>query len=376
MSAENELQSPFGNFLLKRFPTQNNLPLRAWDAADEYILDYIHENKILNENSKVLILNDGFGALTINLRLNQPTNWSDSFLAHKGCENNFKVNEIAPTWTKLKSTDELTGEYDIIIIKIPKSTRHFKVQLQKINDIIGPKAKVISGGMIKHLPRSTQDMLTKIIGPTNTSLARKKARLFFSDWQEKNVSQSSPTSTYFNSNLNQDLLNFSNVFSRDKLDKGTAILLEQFDKLPNKRKVIDLGCGNGILGLRAQQLMPDSRVTFIDESYMAVASAKFNFENIFDSKKADFLTGNCLDPFDGNADLILCNPPFHQQHAIGDFIAWNMFVQSFDKLESRGELWIVGNRHMNYHAKLQKLFKNCELIVSNKTFVVLRAIKN
>jgi 16S rRNA (guanine1207-N2)-methyltransferase len=41
-----------------------------------------------------------------------------------------------------------------------------------------------------------------------------------------------------------------------------------------------------------------------------------------------------------------------------------------------GEIWVVGNRHLGYHAKLKHLFYNCDIVASNARFVVLRATKN
>ena len=74
-------------------------------------------------------------------------------------------------------------------------------------------------------------------------------------------------------------------------------------------------------------------------------------------------------------DLVLNNPPFHENHAISDATAWQMFVESRDALQPGGELWVVGNRHLGYHAKLKRLFGNCDIVASNAKFVVLRATK-
>ena len=77
----------------------------------------------------------------------------------------------------------------------------------------------------------------------------------------------------------------------------------------------------------------------------------------------------------GDHDLVLINPPFHQQHSIGDAVAWQMFMDARRVLVEGGELRIVGNRHLGYHAKLKKLFGNCETVDANKKFVVLSATK-
>jgi 23S rRNA (guanine1835-N2)-methyltransferase len=71
---------------------------------------------------------------------------------------------------------------------------------------------------------------------------------------------------------------------------------------------------------------------------------------------------------------ILCNPPFHQQHAITDHIAWQMFNDARRSLKRRRAV-IVGNRHLDYFRKLKRAFGNCTTIATNNKFVVLKATK-
>ena len=146
--------------------------------------------------------------------------------------------------------------------------------------------------------------------------------------------------------------------------------------------MVDLGCGNGILGVRAAIRSPKAEVTFIDESYRAVASAEATFQaNLGLERRANFVVGNGLFDLGNGAqvavgfDLILNNPPFHENNAISDATAWQMFVESRDALRSGGELWVVGNRHLSYHAKLKRLFGNCDIAASNAKFVIMRATK-
>ena len=77
--------------------------------------------------------------------------------------------------------------------------------------------------------------------------------------------------------------------------------------------------------------------------------------------------------YDADIDRVLNNPPFHENHAIGDATAWQMFTESRDVLRPGGELWVVGNRHLAYHAKLKRLFGTCDVIANNDRFVILRA---
>ena len=71
----------------------------------------------------------------------------------------------------------------------------------------------------------------------------------------------------------------------------------------------------------AQRINTDARIHFVDESYMAIASAKTNYFDTFSERDdAQFYQSDCLNQYDGpSVDLILCNPPFHLNHAVDDY---------------------------------------------------------
>jgi 23S rRNA (guanine1835-N2)-methyltransferase len=171
------------------------------------------------------------------------------------------------------------------------------------------------------------------------------------------------------------MINHANVFSRERLDVGTRLLLQHMPSASGANDIIDLGCGNGIVGMLAAQQHPGATLRFIDESYMAIASARANFMQLPSPQNpAHFIIGNGLQECDAKqADLILCNPPFHAGHAVGDASAMAMFGEAARVLKEEGALWVVGNRHLDYHIKLKRWFKRVELAASNNKFVVLKA---
>lgn len=117
-------------------------------------------------------------------------------------------------------------------------------------------------------------------------------------------------------------------------------------------------------------------MTFVDESYQAIASAKATMAANGSTTRTEFLVQDGLaDTPPGSVDLILNNPPFHTHQTTTDETAWRMFTASKSALRSGGELWVVGNRHLQYHAKLRRLFGNCEVVAGDAKFVVLRAVK-
>ena len=178
-------------------------------------------------------------------------------------------------------------------------------------------------------------------------------------------------------NTKFSITNHANVFSNSRLDIGSRFFLQHLPRRDAVCSIIDLGCGNGVVGLMAAYINPQAELMFVDESYMAVASAKVNFHAALgQTRKAEFRVNDGLDGVAADsADLVLLNPPFHQQHAIGDATAWRMFRQSRHCLKSGGELRIIGNRHLGYQAKLKRIFGNCSLVDSNSKFVICSALK-
>lgn len=373
--------APQGEFELTRFPHRSKETLRAWDAADEYLLNFLMEEQLITAQSRVLILNDNFGALACTLSETKPVVVSDSFISFQGILENLKRNNIEESTVAFKDSLREYGEidqpYNLVILKITKSLAQLEDQLHRIRPYIDKHTRVIAAGMVKGIHSSTLQLFESIIGATTTSLARKKARLIYSHLNPALIiPDNSYPRSYTLENTNYEILNHANVFSREKLDIGTRFLIENLPVSDHYQQIIDLGCGNGIVGLMTASINPNASVSFVDESYMAVASAKANFTTAFPDRQANFTVTDCLKGIAADScDLILNNPPFHQQNAIGDFIAVQMFKESLAALKQGGELWVIGNRHLGYHVKLKRLFGNCSTVASNKKFVILKMIK-
>jgi 16S rRNA (guanine1207-N2)-methyltransferase len=107
---------------------------------------------------------------------------------------------------------------------------------------------------------------------------------------------------------------------------------------------------------------------------MAVASAEENFRRAFgNGRKADFIVNDGLTAFaNASADIILCNPPFHQQNTIGDHIAVTMFKEARRVLRANGELWVIGNRHLNYPVTLKRWFTKVSAVANNSKFLIVK----
>ena len=364
--------SPYGEFQLYRHPADNKQPLRAWDAADQYLLDTWSQL-----NGSVLICNDHFGALSIALHHLRPVNWSDSWVAHQAARENLQRNGLnADDVEYLPATTVPTGRFEVVLIRVPKNLAFLDYQLTLLRPCLTDQALVVVGGMVKHLPKTLWTRLENLLGPTETSLARQKARLIQVGFDSSIAAPSlKPPTSWRLEAWGLTLQNQTNVFARERLDHGARLLLDHIPPTSGAADVVDLGCGNGVLGLVAAKQNMQANVTFIDESYMAIASAQANAQQLGRrSGKLEFVHADGLSrQAKASADLILCNPPFHQQQALTSSIAWSMFRAAASVLRDGGELWVVGNRHLGYHQVLKNWFTRVKLVASNPKFVVLQA---
>lgn len=371
------LDTPFASLDLLRQPHQPNEPLQAFDAADEYLLNHLHEQGI-QADTRVLLLNDSFGALACSLASHcQVTSSSDSHLGFLALTRNLAGNGLsADAVSFVPASASAQGPFDWVLIRVPKTLALLEEQLIRLHGQLAPGARVVAGAMVKHLPRAAGDLLEKYLGPVQASLAVKKARLLQVSVAGKGAASSPYPTRYRLDTPALELVNHANLFCREGLDIGTRAFLPHLPQHVDARRVADLGCGNGVLGIAYALNNPQAELTLVDESYMAVQSAQENWRAALGERPAIIRAGDGLaeQPAD-SLDLVLCNPPFHQQQVVGDFLAWRMFQQARAALVTGGELWIVGNRHLGYHAKLKRLFRGVEQVAATPKFVVLKASK-
>ncbi|RMN00321.1 Ribosomal RNA large subunit methyltransferase G, partial [Pseudomonas savastanoi pv. glycinea] len=244
------LISPFAELDLIRQPEQQDEPLQAFDAADEYLLNHVAETG-LSLQSRVLVLNDSFGALAASLASHATVvSSTDSFLAAQGLEKNLARNGMSyDAVPHIPASEPLSGPFDWVLIRVPKTLALLEEQLIRQQGQLAPGARVVAAAMVKHLPRSAGDLLEEYVGPVQASLAVKKARLLFATPQPMEVRTSPYPTRYRLDEPAIELLNHANVFCRDGLDIGTRAFLPYLPKNLGTARVADLGCGNGVLAI-------------------------------------------------------------------------------------------------------------------------------
>ncbi|MFJ5773965.1 methyltransferase [Streptomyces sp. NPDC093094] len=376
------MTTPWGELALARFPEDPRDTLRAWDASDEYLLRYLADTGV-GLSGTVVVLGDRWGALVTALAAHRPVQISDSYLGQEASRANLARAGVEPGAVQLLTTqDTPPGRIDVLLVRVPKSLALLEDQLQRLAPSVHEGTVVVGTGMVKEIHTSTLRLFEQILGPTRTSLAERKARLILctpdpalerpaSPWPYRYAlpSDVGPVS-------GRTVVNHAGVFCADRLDIGTRFFLGHLPATHGARRVVDLGCGNGVVGTAVALANPEAEVLFTDESFQAVASAEATYRANGVPGHAEFRVGDGLAGVAaGSVDLVLNNPPFHSHQATTDTTAWRMFTGARRVLRPGGELWVIGNRHLGYHVKLRRVFGNSRLVAADPKFVVLKAVR-
>ncbi|MFE7242288.1 methyltransferase [Streptomyces sp. NPDC057580] len=383
----NRLTTSKGEYELARYPEHPRDPFRAWDAADEYLLRQLEGADgatPVELTGTVVVVGDRWGALSTVLAGHHPVQITDSYLAQRATLANLVRNGHDEDAVRLLSArDTPPDRIDVLLVRVPKSLALLEDQLHRLAPAVHAGTVVIGTGMVKEIHTSTLKLFERIIGPTRTSLAVKKARLIFCTPDPALARTPSPWPYRYElpddvgAVSGRTVVNHAGIFCAERLDIGTRFFLNHLPERTGHDRVVDLGCGNGVVGTSAALANPGAAVTFVDESYQAVASAEATFRaNVGADAGARFLVGDGTeDLVPGSVDLVLNNPPFHSHLATTDATARNMFHGARTVLRQGGELWVVGNRHLGYHTQLRRIFGNCATVAGDPKFVVLRAVK-
>lgn len=159
------------------------------------------------------------------------------------------------------------------------------------------------------------------------------------------------------------------VFSPRGLDAGTRAMLSQISFSPDD-KVLDLGCGYGVVGIYAARQIGASRVVMVDVDPIAVALAKENavFNGVPDI--AIQLSDGLRDLDDAGFTKIISNPPYHTDFSV----AKHFIEKGFNRLKLGGEFYMVTKRREWYKQKFIAVFGGVN-IIDLDGYVVFRAEK-
>ncbi|MEX0646845.1 MAG: methyltransferase [Balneolaceae bacterium] len=365
---------------VSRYPKSKNRSLKAWNAADEYLLKYLSQLDVAAPS--VAIYNDRFGFLSCALHNTGPVNVVDYKSSEKAINRNLKNNGLDVNRSLfLSSLSPLPRPIDIGIIKIPKSLDLFHFYLDKLTEGLAENGIAICGFMTRHFSKQIPVVGGEFFEEVNQSLAWKKSRLLILK-KKKPLQKSSAVRFFthtFTTGLTEEVRQYPGVFSAGKVDYATQFLLEHTEVNDHDMKILDLASGNGVIARDIQLRKPDAEIHLLDDYYLAIESSRLNLDKDrihfhFNDSPGRIVPKASLGE-NHFFDLVISNPPFHFGHENNIEITIRLFEQVKKVMKEGGRFLCVANKHLNYKTHLRKLFRETKTVAENDKYVIYQTKK-
>ena len=167
-----------------------------------------------------------------------------------------------------------------------------------------------------------------------------------------------------------NVVSLPGVFSHGRLDRGSALLLDNLDKLPSGH-VLDFGCGAGVLGAAVKRRYPHNSVTLLDVDAFATASSRLTLAA--NGLEGEVICGDGIDAAPMELNTILSNPPFHVGVHTDYHATENLLQKAIKHLKKGGELRIVANSFLRYQPLIEEQFGACTVKAEGQGFRIYSA---
>ena len=164
------------------------------------------------------------------------------------------------------------------------------------------------------------------------------------------------------------------VFSKNELDKGSELLIETLLPLDLGNRLLDLGCGLGVIGLTLAYFHPGLNVCLSDVNTRALSLCNANANTLKLSQRVTILQSDIYLEIEGKFDSIVSNPPIRA----GKKVTYQIYEGALQHLNYGGSLYIVIRKQqgaLSVKSYLEELYGNVTVLARDKGYYVLKSTK-
>lgn len=190
-----------------------------------------------------------------------------------------------------------------------------------------------------------------------------------------------------NENLNSEIINIdfyfrgknlhfesdNGVFSKRSIDFGSLTLLQYVKNLKDVKRVLDVGCGYGTIGITLASIYQDTLFDMVDVNLRAVKLAKQNAINN-NTLNVNVFESNVYENVKNKYDLIITNPPIRA----GKNVVHNILLNGIEHLNDLGELWCVIQKKQGAPSAIkamEEVYSKVEVVAKEKGYYIIKGVK-
>jgi len=288
------------------------------------------------------------------------------------------LSQQAACGERIEFTCRQTGlsVYDAAVIFLPKSKGELELVLAFVTPMLQHGANLYLVGEKKAGIASAAKHLNKL-GQNNSKIdSAKHCQL----WQVtlEIIVKPFQLADWFDSytlelnGISLTLATLPGVFSFGRLDAGTELLLSNMlTRL--KGRVLDFGCGNGVIGAYAKVLNPTIALELVDINCLALECAKQTCK--LNSLDATIYPSNGWSDVTGRVDALLSNPPFHAGISTEYQTTEHFIRQAKQKMTKHAPFLLVANSFLKYRPHIEATFERCDILAENSRFKVYKTCR-
>lgn len=267
------------------------------------------------------------------------------------------------------------GVFDAVLLRLPKPKAEQEMAAHACLSVLAPGGRLIVYGGNDEGIRSFSGLLAQVCGEVETVATRGHGRVLAARRPAVTTSLRAPLAAWRSvtaletGGRTRTWVSYPGIFAADRVDEGTALLVGALPPLPPAARVLDYGCGSGLVGAAALAHAPAIALDLLDNDAVALAAAR---ENV---PAARLILGEALaDAGSIRYDAILSNPPLHRGVAEDHALLEQLIADAPRHLAPAGILQIVAQRRIPLDRLLAGSFATVTLPAENSRYRIWRAL--